>query len=73
MKRSEMIEEIKYFLVEEGIHSDDVPEWLHDAAKAVLKGIEKAGMVPPAIKDSILRHDDGTVARATYEWEKENA
>ena len=50
MKKSEMVKKIEACLVELGIFSaEDISKWWrHDAAKTLLKAVEKAGMLPPS-------------------------
>lgn len=68
MKRSHMLLKIQEMLVE-------LPEDVEKAAESLLKRLEKAGMVPPAV----TRHPDaynrseGTYGYEVHEWESEDA
>lgn len=45
MKRSEVLNIIKKSLVKCGIFSDDVPEWLNNAANDLLKDLIRAKVI----------------------------
>lgn len=78
MKRSEMVKRMteqwlglwKNELPGENIDNKTYNE-VYKAMDSLLIAMEFRGMKPPALKESVLLHDDGTVARATYEWEKQ--
>lgn len=72
-----MLKKIKKMLTEKGIHSGDVPEWLNRAARDVLTGVQKAGMLPPQrtynrnnVYNGILDANSYTITDNSWEPEK---
>ena len=67
MKRSEMINIIKYFL----FGNSNAPEHENESI-ALLNTIEKSGMVPPEIEERSWKlESNGVMTYAVHEWEEE--